>query len=126
LVPGDAGVSGIKETKKMSRKKLSNKRIDVQDVQVVGAAVYRVDQWDRLVELSVDPEKLSDSFHSWKESFEKTTTQLKQQGLNVINVQVDVEELNEWCQKKKIELNGAARSQYAAELAREMDKPPSR
>lgn len=110
----------------MSRKKIFKKTSNVQDVSVVGAAVYREEQWERLVELSVDPENLSESFESWKESFEKATTQLKEQGLNVVKVHVDVEELDDWCQKRKIDFNGEARSRYAAELARKMDKGPSR
>lgn len=106
----------------MSRKKNTRKNIShVHDVHVVGAAVYREDQWDRLVELSIDPENLSEDYQSWKALFEKTTAFLKEQGLKVKNVQVDVEELKNWCQKKNIDLNGEARSQYAAELARQLD-----
>ena len=106
----------------MSRKKVTRKkRRDAQSVQVIGAAVYREEQWERLVELSIDREKLSESFQSWKESFEKTITQLKEQGLNVRKVDVDVEELNDWCRGRNIELNGEARSQYAAILARKLE-----
>lgn len=104
---------------KMSRKKNARKnRSHVHRMQSVGAAFYREDQWDRLVELSIDSEKLSENYQSWKETFEKTTRLLRDRGIKINSVQVDVEELNDWCQKRNIDLNGEARAQYAAELAR--------
>lgn len=104
----------------MVRKKKHQKNMDRNSgVQVVGAAFYSEYQWNRLKELSADPENMFDSYQSWKESYKKTTKFMKKEGLIVKKVNIDVEELYAWCLIENIELDGEARAQYVRKLTQD-------
>ncbi|MDY0146260.1 MAG: hypothetical protein RBS84_09785 [Kiritimatiellia bacterium] len=91
------------------------------DTALIGCAWYSRNQWALLKASSVDSEHLESTYDEWlryaAESFEK----LKNEGCNICKVEIDVEDLIEWCRSKMVPLDGAARSQYAAEMARIQD-----
>ena len=88
----------------------------------VGVAWYQPDQWQKLLAISVDKEKLEETYEEWMQEAERVIKELRRQGLHIVKVEVNIEELVAWCQKKKIPVNGEARSMYAAHKLQQSDK----
>ena len=80
----------------------------------VGVAWYKPDQWQKLLAVSVDKDQLEETYDEWLQEAEKAIKELRRQGLHIVKVDVNVEELIAWCRKKKIPVDGKARSRYAA------------
>jgi hypothetical protein len=80
----------------------------------VGVAWYEPDQWQQLLAVSVDRDKLEETYDQWVQDAERVIKELRRQGLHVVKVKVKIDELVAWCQSQKISVNGEARSQYAA------------
>ncbi len=80
----------------------------------VGVAWYQPDQWQKLLAVSVDKDKLEETYEEWMQEAERVIQELRRQGLHIVKVDVSVEELVAWCRKKKIPMNGEARSMYVA------------
>jgi hypothetical protein len=87
---------------------------------ITGVAWYRPEQWPRLLELSVDQDNLEDTFEEWLRIAEKTFADLKKLGLNIVKVDVDVEELANWCAAEGFPLDSSARSRFVREKVREI------
>ena len=80
----------------------------------VGVAWYEPDQWQQLLAVSVDGDKLEETYDEWVQDAERVIKELRRQGFHVVKVRVKIDELVAWCRKKKIPVNGEARSQFAA------------
>jgi hypothetical protein len=80
----------------------------------VGVAWYEPDQWQQLLAVSVDRDKLEETYAEWVQDAEKVIKELRRQGVQVVKVRVKIDELVAWCQRQNISVNGEARSQYAA------------
>ncbi|MBN2011687.1 hypothetical protein JW960_20325 [candidate division KSB1 bacterium] len=81
---------------------------------VVGIAWFRANQWERLREISVDKDDLETTFEQWHKMARKTLSKFRLQGMHVHKVDVDVEELETWCQLEKRPVDAAARSEFAS------------
>jgi len=88
---------------------------------VMGCAWYRADQWDRLREISVDRDKLGETYAEWAANAEQSLRGMRKTGMLVEKVEVDVEELLAWCKVRQLDVDGRARAQYAAEMLRQLD-----
>lgn len=86
---------------------------------VVGCAWYRADQWERLREISTDPEKLEQTYEEWVENAERALQGLRESGMRVEKVELDVEELLTWCETRELDPDASARARYAAEKLRQ-------
>jgi hypothetical protein len=80
----------------------------------IGVAWYRPEQWETLRNVSVDRDKLEETYAEWLAEAERMVKQLQQRGLRVIKVDVEISELMLWCESQRIPLDGEARSNYAA------------
>ena len=88
-----------------------------QDVRV-SFAWYREDQWDRLLELASDRDQLEATFDEWRVFAEGHIDELRRRGVEVVKVEVDVEQLCEWCLRRGRPFDAAARSEYSARISR--------
>jgi Asp-tRNA(Asn)/Glu-tRNA(Gln) amidotransferase A subunit family amidase len=89
----------------------------------VGVAWYRPEQWQRLREISIDKDVLEETHAEWVQNAERAVQELRRQGMNPVKVDVDVEELLQWCASRHVAVNGEARSTYvAAKLERILDE----
>jgi hypothetical protein len=79
---------------------------------VAGIAWYRPEQWKLLREVSADVEDLEETHSEWIAEAIKTLAILKEQGVSVVKVDVDVEELVKWCFEKGVKIDGAVRSEF--------------
>jgi hypothetical protein len=82
---------------------------------VVGIAWYRPEQWAQLREVASDRAQLDDTYAAWKANAQASLQQLADGGVTVEKVDIDVQELCVWCALQRRPVDGAARSEYAAE-----------
>lgn len=85
---------------------------------VAGCAWYRAEQWERLREISVDRDRLEDTYEEWLIDAQKGLQHMQEAGMSVEKVEVDVEELLAWCRAHNQDVDGKARAAYAAEMLR--------
>ena len=94
--------------------------------QHVGVAWYRKEQWPRLLEIADDKEKLEASYDEWVKIAQKTMREMEKLGLSLVKVDVDVEELLAWCQRRKIPVNGEARASFTSAKLQELSEGKKR
>lgn len=82
----------------------------------IGFAWYDRDNWERLREMSVDPEDLDSSFDEWEVSAIEAECELIALGQEVVRVPVTAEGLAAWCKATKRPLNRAARAAYVSQI----------
>ena len=111
-------MSAVKKTKPVKTKFLVNREPKVK----VGIAWYKRDQWQLLLDVSVDRDELEATYAEWKKDAEKAVEQLRQGGLDVVKVNVRIEELLDWCQSQNLPVNATARSKFAAHKLQQSDK----
>ena len=97
----------------MSRKKIKKKNRRLKDA-IAGFAWYRREQWQRLREVSYDGDELEDTYDKWVVNAEEAFKKHANLGLEIEKVDVDVEELLDWCRAEGIEIDGDARARFAA------------
>jgi len=90
---------------------------------VVGLAWYSSEQWGRLRSLSSDGDQLEETWEEWRELAESRFREMRQLGLEVEKVAVDVDRLARWCEREGRPVDGASRSAYAAEMLRLRYRP---
>ncbi len=78
----------------------------------VKLAYYKKKDWKRFVETAADHDSLNNTWKDWHKAFERTKRDLISQGLEVVDVVVDLDELILYCRMRGIENNGKARSQF--------------
>jgi hypothetical protein len=82
---------------------------------IVGVGWYRSEQWERLVEISSDRDRLEDTHEEWLENASRAFDRLKREGLPVVKMEIDVEDLLAWCTKNGLAVNGESRAKYVLE-----------
>jgi hypothetical protein len=103
----------------MKRRKPGRPEKTLKQSVSVGYAWYKEDQWDRLHQVCPDSKDFPNEYREWlsfaEPRFEQLTREGKAQGMKLVKVTVDVDELLEWCQRHRLQPNGHARSQFVAE-----------
>jgi len=92
------------------------------DETAVGVAWYRPEQWQRLREVSIDKDVLEETHAEWVQNAEKALQEMRRLGMDPVKVDVDVEELLQWCESQHIAVSGEARSTYVATQLRLLDE----
>ena len=87
-----------------------------QSTKVVGVACFLHDQWQLLLDAAEDVEQLESTWEKWQMSATYFIREMKNQGYDVKEVLVDVNDLNEYCRVHKLPNNAKTRSRYVAEL----------
>jgi hypothetical protein len=86
-----------------------------------GVAWYRKDQWDKLLSVSTDRDDLEKTFEEWEDAAERKLSQLKAAGQTMDKIEIDVDELVSWCEKKGLPIDQSARARFAAEKLKRED-----
>jgi hypothetical protein len=71
-----------------------------------------------LREISVDREKMSETWSEWEATASAKLAELRERGLDIRKVDVDVRELQAWCERGHRPIDGAARSEFVVEQLR--------
>ena len=83
----------------------------------IALAWYRQDQWQLLLDYSTDSDKLEHTYQEWLEHAEEKVNDMDTDGINVIKVGINIEEMKQWCERHKKPIDGHTRSEYAVFLA---------
>ena len=89
---------------------------------VLGVGWYRSEQWALLLSVSIDRDELESTHAEWLASAESSLETIRSTGRNPIKIDIDVEELLNWCKKKNIPIDGDARAHFIADKTRLMDQ----
>ena len=81
----------------------------------VGVAWYRKDQWEELLRLSDDRASLEDNFGEWLIDARLTLLRLRREGLDVRQVDVDVNDLASWCKEHGVHVTASTRANYVSD-----------
>ena len=86
-------------------------------IEVVGLAWYRKEDYERLMAMFKDREKLPDTYEDWLAKAQNVILTLSASGLlRVEKSYIDPETFPPWCVKRGLEMDASARTRYAAEL----------
>ncbi len=80
----------------------------------MGVAVYRPEQWARLLATAEDADKLESTWEGWHEILEESERNMRAIGIEPIEVLLDLDEFEKYCQEHKLKNNGGARAEYVA------------
>jgi hypothetical protein len=92
---------------------------------LVGVAWYSPAQWQRLRDISDDPDDMPDSYVEWLRLAEENLNYLRRSGIKVKKVDIDCEELVRWCNEQGLKITGEARSRYALQKVSEVNQNQS-
>jgi hypothetical protein len=88
----------------------------------VAVAWYDATQWSKLRRIAEDAHILDDTYDAWQRDAMNLERDLREKGIKVQRVSIDVDALVIWCKSHQKRINGEARSAYAAELAASLDR----
>ena len=80
-------------------------------------AWYRQDQWQLLLDYSTDSDKLERTYQEWLEHVEKKMNEMGKEGINVVKIDINIEEMKKWCERHDKPIDGYTRSEYTVFLA---------
>ena len=77
------------------------------------AAFYAKNDWERLLLISDDRDKLEDTWEKWYANYLKAKKDFLNSGIVLNEVRVNIDELIQFCKKNNLKIDGAARSMFA-------------
>ena len=80
-------------------------------------AWYRQDQWQLLLDYSTDSDKLERTYQEWLEHVEKKMNEMGKEGINVVKIDINIEDMKKWCERHDKPIDGYTRSEYTVFLA---------
>jgi len=83
---------------------------------------YQPAQWALLLAHSADRDELESTHAEWLASAELSLQRLREAGQHPVKIDIDVEEMIEWCARKHVPLDGSSRSEFIAKKARPENK----
>lgn len=75
-------------------------------------AYYRKKDWKRFLKIIDDRESMHDTWNEWHKDFLKLKIELTAKGLEVLDIEIDLDELTTYCKLRGICNDGKARSQF--------------
>ena len=78
----------------------------------VKLAYYRKKDWEKFIRMIDDRQSMHDNWNDWHKAFIKTKSDLISQGFEVTDIEIDLNELTDYCKLRGIKNDGKARSQF--------------
>ena len=85
---------------------------DFENMIGIKLAYYRKEDWKRFIKIIDDLESIHDTWNDWHKAFLNTKRDLISQGFEVTDIEIDLNELINYCEMKGIKNDGKARSQF--------------
>src|SRR6266702_5054021 len=95
------------------RRGLSTSRIPI------AVAVYLTEQYARLLATAEDASDLEPTWQEWHTVYQETRQNMAALGMDLIEVTVDLNDLEQYCQEQGLKNTSGTRAQYAAHLLSE-------
>ena len=86
-------------------------------IEVVGIAWYRPEDYSLLLALFEDRENLPQTFAAWLAKAETIEQEVRSTGVRVVRVTITPHEFTRWCASRELRFNAEARSRFASERA---------
>ena len=90
-------------------------------ISVVGIAWYRQEDYERLLSLFVDSNKLASTYEEWLKQAERLTDQLRRTGQAFQKVYIDPDTFPAWCAARGLNIDAKARIRFANEFVARKD-----
>ena len=84
---------------------------------MVAICFYTPDSYEELRKVADDKKELCDTYADWLVEFSKAVNGLREQGLEVVPVNINISELKKWCEQNKLKNTSSSRSKYVAEIS---------
>jgi len=85
----------------------------------IGGAVYLPEQYPRLLAMAEDASDLEPTWKEWYTVFQETRQKMAELGMDLIEVIVDLDALEKYCQERGLKNTSGTRAQYVAHLLSE-------
>lgn len=82
----------------------------------IAVAVYRPEQYARLLATAEDASDLELTWHDWHAVYQETKQKMAELGMDLIEVTVDLDDLENYCQEQGLKNTSGTRAQYAAHV----------
>jgi len=99
-----------------------SKRSLSRQVDKVGFAWYRANQWEQLRAVAIDRDTLHDTYAAWVVDATRAFMELQKAGVDAQKIDVDLDELMDWCKRKHCVVDGEARSMFVADKVRQLNQ----
>ena len=97
---------------------MSSEITATESARVVGIAWYRAQDYGQIRRIMVDAADFPATYRQWREVSERLESDLKQQSHVVLRAIIDPEIFPEWCKTRGLNIDAAARTMFANEVAR--------
>ena len=95
------------------RRGLNSSRISL------AVAVYLPEQYARLLATAEDASDLEPTWQEWHTVYQETRQKMAELGMHLIEVTVDLDDLEQYCQEQGLKNTSGSRAQYAAHVLSE-------
>lgn len=85
----------------------------------IAVAVYRPEQYARLLATAEDASDLEPTWQEWHTVYQETRQKMAELGMDLIEVTVDLDDLENYCQEQGLKNTSGTRAQYAAHVLSE-------
>jgi hypothetical protein len=82
----------------------------------IAVAIYLPEQYPRLLATAEDASDLEPTWQEWHQNLLETKQQMAALGMHLIDMVVDLDALEKYCQERGLKNTSNTRSQYAAHL----------
>ena len=82
----------------------------------IAVAVYIPEQYPRLLATAVDASNLEATWQEWHQVLQETKQNMAALGMHLVEVIVDLDALEQYCQEQGLENTSGTRAQYAANV----------
>lgn len=101
-------------------KPLTTKGISMNmQIRVTGMVWYRSQDYDAILRIMSDSQKLPRTFHEWRMKAEAGEKKLQREGHIIVRAYIDPETFPDWCNARGLNLDAQARTHYANTIAAE-------
>ena len=88
---------------------------------MVAICFYTPASYEELKEVADDKKDLCDTYADWLVEFSKAVKGLKEQGLEAMPVNININELKKWCKQNNIKNTSSSRSKYVLEISKNQE-----
>ncbi len=85
----------------------------------IAVAVYRPEQYARLLATAEDASDLEPTWQEWHTVYQETRRKMAELGMDLIEVTVNLDDLENYCQEQGLKNTSGTRAQYAAHVLSE-------
>jgi len=85
----------------------------------IAVAVYLPEQYARLLATAEDANGLEPTWQEWYTVYQETRQKMAELGMDLIEVTVDLDDLEQYCQEQGLKNTSGTRAQYAAHMLSE-------